>query len=367
MRSMVINRRTFLTGGAAIAALPLLPNILLGSERTLYAAALREADGGYAAAVFGVEEGEVVRVSLPARGHACAVRPGGEDCVAFARRPGTFAVAFGPQRKGAPLWFAAKPGRNFYGHGVFARDGRLLYSTENDFDGQRGVIGVRDAGDNYRHIGEFSSGGIGPHDIGLLGDGRTLVVANGGIETHPDRGRDQLNLTTMTPSLAYIDTYTGDMLERHELPHELHQLSIRHLTVAEGGIVVFGCQHKGPRNEQPILIGFHKRGERPQLAEIPKEANAGLKGYVGSICADSSGELVAATSPRGGVVLYFDVAGKRFIGSGAFDDASGVARRAGASGFIVTSGMGRIAAANPGSLELLALKGDAWDNHVTPM
>jgi len=27
--------------------------------------------------------------------------------------------------------------------------------------------------------------GISPHDINLLGDGQTLVIANGGIVTHP--------------------------------------------------------------------------------------------------------------------------------------------------------------------------------------
>ncbi|MGT2465595.1 DUF1513 domain-containing protein [Mesorhizobium atlanticum] len=34
---------------------------------------------------------------------------------------------------------------------------------------------------------------MGPHELLLLGDGRTLAIANGGIETHPDiwQGRTQ--------------------------------------------------------------------------------------------------------------------------------------------------------------------------------
>jgi hypothetical protein len=56
------------------------------------------------------------------------------------------------------------------------------------------VIGVRDASAGYRHIGELPSHGIGPHDLALLSDERTLVVANGGIRTHPDRRREELNL-----------------------------------------------------------------------------------------------------------------------------------------------------------------------------
>lgn len=369
---MAIDRRTFLSGGAAMALWPRLPAPARAGAGELFAAALREPEGRYAAAIFSAEAGEITRVALPARGHACAVRPGTHECIAFARRPGVYAVAFGPAASRAPLWFAAKPGRHFYGHGVFSADGRLLYSTENDFAGKRGMIGVRDATDGYRQIGEFESGGIGSHDITLLPDGRTLVVANGGIETHPDRGRAPLNLETMTPNLVYIDTRTGDLLERHALPRELHRLSIRHLSVAGGGCVAFGCQHKGARNEQPGLIGFHKRGEVIRLAEIPPAANARLKGYVGSISADRSGGMIAATSPRGGVALYFDVAARRFLGLAPFDDASGAAARGALPGFLLTSGSGRLAWGRPERTQMLpgtdfSTRAVAWDNHVTAL
>ncbi len=331
----------------------------------MFAAALRDPDGGYTASIFSVEDGEVSRVALPARGHSFAMRPGAGECIAFARRPGTFAVVFGPGMDRPPLWFAANADRHFYGHGVFSRDGRLLYSTENDFETRRGIIGVRDATNGYRQIDEFASGGVGPHDIALLGDGRVLVVANGGIQTHPDRGREILNLETMAPNLVYIDTQTGEVLERQELPKGLHQLSIRHLTVARGDRVVFGCQYKGPRNEQPNLIGFHKRGEALKLAEIPHSANVRLNGYVGSICADRFGGIVAATSPKGGVAIYFDVSSESFLGLASFADASGAARRK-AGGFLLTSGSGRLAWGRSDRTQPLAsaLAG-AWDNHVT--
>ena len=94
------------------------------------------------------------------------------------------------------------------------------------------LIGVRDATDGYKQIGEFRAHGIEPHDIALLPDGRTLVVANGGIRTHPDRGGEELNLASMRPSLVYVDVQTGDLLEEHRLAPALHQLSIRHLALA---------------------------------------------------------------------------------------------------------------------------------------
>ncbi|MDA7947503.1 MAG: DUF1513 domain-containing protein [Hyphomicrobiaceae bacterium] len=362
---MAIERRDILRMIAAASVTPMFPFTARAAPGELYAAALREPDGTFAVALFSPETGIVMKSALPGRGHSCLRRPGRMQCVVFARRPGTFAVALDVNDRRAPVAFASSPGRHFYGHGAFSRDGRLLYTTENDYDDRRGVIGVRDVDAGYRLIGEFPSGGTGPHDIAMLPDGRTLVIANGGIETHPDFGRELLNLKTMAPSLVYIDAETGDLLESHSLPGHMHQLSIRHLAACADRAVVFGCQHKGAKNVTPNLVGFHRRGEDLELAEIPETANGRLKGYVGSVAADASGEIVAVTSPRGGVALYFDVSGRRFLRLTAFSDASGVAGRAGQRGFVLTSGSGRIAGTNGDGDQCLGAFDVAWDNHLT--
>src|SRR3546814_20493551 len=80
----------------------------------------------------------------------------------------------------------APDGRHFYGHAVFDRAERLLYTTENDYEAGRGVIGVWDADAGYARAGELDAHGIGPHDLALGPDGRSLVIANGGLLTHPD-------------------------------------------------------------------------------------------------------------------------------------------------------------------------------------
>ena len=76
---------------------------------------------------------------------------------------------------------------------------------------------MRDATDGYKQIGEFPARGMEPHDVALLSDGRTMVIANGGIRTHPDSGADELNLPDMKPSLVYVDITTGDLLEEQVL------------------------------------------------------------------------------------------------------------------------------------------------------
>ena len=176
------------------------------SERLpeFFVAARREPDGGYAAAIFDPHRGDIARVSLPGRGHDAVARPSRAECVIFARRPGNFAVVLSPDRLTQPVWFTTPETRHFYGHGAFSRDGRLLYTTENDIASGSGMIGVRDATDNYRHVAEFSAYGIGPHDIAVMPDGVTVVVANGGIETHPDSGRQT---TQFGNDVSVLDLY----------------------------------------------------------------------------------------------------------------------------------------------------------------
>ena len=361
MRAMATDRRGFLTllGGGLLALG--CPATASGQAPELFAAARRERGGGYSAAIFDLAGNDVATVPLPGRGHDIAVRPGVRECVAFARRPGTFAVAFSPDRA-SPLPFTAAKGRHFYGHGAFSRDGRLLYTTENDFDAAAGIIGVRDAGQGYRLVGEYPSGAVGPHDIALLSDGRTLVVANGGIETHPDFGRHPLNLATMQPSLAYIDRETGDMLERVMLPAAYHQLSIRHLAVAGRDTVVFGAQYMGPRADRPPLLGVHRRGEAIRLIELPEETYALLRNYVSSIEADAVGMHVAATSSKGDVALIIDIAAARCIEIHRIADVSGVARRN--RGFLATSGSGALTPLAGGTTGPAIVTPAAWDNHA---
>lgn len=336
---MAIDRRSFLIGGGTVLASPGLRADGL-CEAELFAAACREPSGSYAAVAYADGCGIRQRVALPARGHDLVQRPGTRECVVFARRPGTFAVAFSADGARPPVEFRTGADRHFFGHGAFASNGRLLLTSENDYEGARGVIGVRDAASGYRQIGEFDAAGMEPHDIVLLSDGRTLAVANGGLETHPDAARENLNVPTMEPSLSYIDIETGDVLEVHTLPRALHKLSIRHLALAAGDLVVFGCQYEGPMTEHPPLVGIHRLGEDLRLVEAADGLYQPMKNYVGSVTADASGSYVAATSPRGGLALIVDAGARRICAQHALADVCGVAPRHAGAGFWLTSGSG---------------------------
>jgi len=359
---MQIERRTLLTGLASSAACLVLPRAAAALQLECFAAARKDGSGNFSAALFTLDS-DVQTVELPDRGHDIALKPDGSEWVAFARRPGRFGVAVpvGPQ---PPVWFSTKPDRHFFGHGVFSADGRLLYSTENDYAHAQGVIGVRDATDAYKQIGEFSAHGIEPHDIALLPDGRTMVIANGGIETHPDSGREELNLSEMQPSLIYVDARTGDLIEEHRLAPELYQLSIRHLAIAAGGTVVFGCQYRGPEEDAPALMGFHRRGERPVIVEAPAETQIALRNYIGSVAADRGGGIVAASAPKGGLVTYWDVTARRYLGASELADGCGLAPTHQAGHFLLTSGEGWLAKADASGAMSRQLSDFQWDNHA---
>lgn len=368
MPAMEIDRRGILRAfGIGLTTLA-APALARAEARELFLAARRESDGNYAAVIFDASGVDVARVPLPGRGHDSTVRPGTRECVTFARRPGNFAVAFTPDEGRPPVWFSSREGRHFYGHGVFSLDGRLLYTTENDYESGEGIIGVRDATGGYRQIGEFASYGTGPHDIALLPDGRTLVVANGGIRTHPDYRRQKLNLTEMKPSLAYIDLASGDLVDQVALPAELHQLSIRHLAVAGRDRVVFGGQHQGPREERPALLGMHRPGTDINLFQLGEDTYARMANYVSSVEADSMGDYVAATSSHGGIAVIIDLTRGNCAAVREIRDVSGVARRRGRAGFLSTTGGGDILLLGGEDaadiVRPVAHDGVAWDNHA---
>lgn len=332
----------------------------------LFAATRREASGGYSAALFTIK-GDVRAIPLPERGHDIAVRPGGREVVVFARRPGRFAIAFTANKKLRPVEFFAAGNRHFYGHGVFSPDGRLLYTTENDYENGVGVIGVRDVGAGYRQIGEFPSHGVGPHDMALLDDGETMVIANGGIETTPETGRQMLNLAEMEPSLVYVNRHHGELVEKQILPQALHQLSIRHLAVAGRNRVVFGCQFKGDKFERPALMGFHDRGGEVRLSSAPEAVQDAMKNYVGSVAVDAAGEVIAASAPRGNMITFWRARDGAYLGRRDMQDGCGVAGARRRGGFLLTSGVGLLAVgrplARPGALPVETTNFQ-WDNHA---
>ncbi|NYT69022.1 DUF1513 domain-containing protein [Pusillimonas noertemannii] len=380
MHSMGIDRRRFLAlllaaGGTSLAT----PIRARDGGAPLYLAA-RKREGRYEAAVFDASGADHQVVPLPDRGHSFAIDARRGRAVAFGRQPGFFAIAFDLHGRDEPRALELADERHFFGHGVYTPDGKLLFATENDYEAGRGVLGIYDASDagGYKRVGECPTGGIGPHEVVLMPDGRTLCVANGGILTHPDYGKLELNLDTMRPSLAYVDARSGRLLEQVFLPQELYRLSLRHMALDASGAVWVGCQYMGPAGDRPALVARHRRGEAIRLFSGPPEVLRDMRNYVGSVAADASGRIIATSSPVGGCVVFWDAGTGGFLRRVALDDGCGVAPAV-SGGFLLSSGLGAIAgvgleafesnggsAAGAAGMRFILPEegGRSWDNHM---
>lgn len=354
-RGTLIDRRSFVraAGLGFVAALSPRAGLALEQADAVFAAGFRASDGSYGAALVSESGAIVARIDLPDRAHGLTHSAATDMTVAFARRPGTFALAFDASGRSEPVVINAVDGRHFFGHGHFSPDGRLLYASENDFDGNRGMIGIYDAADGFRRIGEFEAHGIGTHDMTTSDDGRFLIIANGGIETHPDFGRTKLNIDRMQPSLVLLDALSGTLIEKHTLPAKLSQLSTRHLAVADGGRIWFACQYEGPRNHTPPLIGHFAHGGDLAFVSLPDDTTIGLGNYVGAIAVNRRDGLVGVTSPKGGRAVTLDAATGKVVDEQSVRDAAGIASAV--HGFAVSSYDGRFGATESAV---------AWDQHI---
>lgn len=370
---MPISRRHLM---ASLAAAGLVPTARLRAETpadTVLISSVDTADGAHALAAHSLDGTRLFSHPLPDRGHGSALHPRKPEVAMMARRPGTFMRVVDLRSGAIAAEAECPPGRHFYGHAAFSADGKVLYATENDYDNAAGAIALYDTTEGYRRIGEWNGLEIGPHELMLMPDGRSLVVSIGGIQTHPDHEREKLNLPTMAPALAYFDTTDGSMLFRTALAPELHQLSIRHLDVAADGRVAVCMQYEGPERDRVPLVGI-QQGDGPiRLLGMPERVMRRTANYAGSVRLDSSGRIVATTCPRGNLALFWDLAeDDSFLGWASVFDGCGLSATGVPGQFVIASGGGGLtlvdALAAEGPLATPVAPNDAdqvyWDNHM---
>ncbi len=239
----------------------------------------------------------------------------------------------------------------------------MLYISENDIAGARGVIGIYDVAREYRKIGEHSSYGTGPHEIMLLADGKTIAVGNGGLDTVPDAGRVDLNIETMQPSLAFVDAGTGALIAKHAMTGDLKSLSIRHVTQDAKGVVWFGGQWEGSPSETPQIVGSAGPDRALKLVDAPGG---------GKICAATSARWrsapTAVSSPQRTESRsrpYVDTETGNVVGKSNLKDVCGLASE-GSGDFAALSGFGVMRYETPRAsvISEVALSDIAFDNHL---
>ena len=355
-----------------------------------FASGARVGEGRHALVVVDADGRLLREDALPGRLHGAASHRGRGLAAAFARRPGEWFVLFDVAGGAPARRVPVRRSRRILGHGAFSADGRWLHTVENDFGGARGTLGVHDLADpaRPRRVAEIPTGGTGPHDALRVPGTDLLVVANGGIETHPDTGREKLNLPDMRPNVALLEASPGARprrLAEWRLPDAWHRVSPRHLALSAGGRLWVGAQDEREpedraRARAPLVAtaeladALRGAGTRPRTGgpvrlaldpvALPEAAHDALAGYVSSI--DATAGSVAVTSARGGAALLLDAGTRALAATLRLGDASGVAATDEPElGWRLTTGRGDFVAGDALGLEPRRVHPFAWDNHLT--
>lgn len=316
----------------------------------------------------------IARIEVPQRVHGSVYVPQMKQALYFARRPGNHLYVMDIESGALLNTVENTQDRHFYGHGVISGDGKWLYTTENNLHDLSGVIGIYDLSNlsvsgQVSKVAEYASGGIGPHQLALMPDQKTLVVANGGMATHPASGRKVLNLETMAPNLAYLDLSSGRVIESHRPPN--HKMSIRHLDVAADGMVVFGVQYQGELTDAVPLIASHRRGQALRWLELPESLQLRIKQYTASVAVDEQASHAMVSCPRGDLIACWDLASGTVTRELQSRDAAGLFR-AGPGLWVSSTGCGnvdlldtRLQNGTPLLTTSVSHSTYRWDNHLT--
>ncbi len=345
-----------------------VPHSQPGSE--LWVSAEGASEGHHLSWVAAGGTSEPQSIAVDFRGHGMAVDPQHpQRGVMFSRSPGTQGIVVNWQT-GAPVArFDSPAGHHMHGHGCFSADGQWLFNTESDYRTGEGKIIVRNT-DNWRVETLYSSGGVGPHEMHLMPDEQTLVVANGGLRTHPDSGRDILNLGNMDSSLTYVNAMTGEVKEQRRVDEP--KASIRHFDVAPDGTVAFATQVQRAAmsdNRLVTLAGVHQPGQPVRMLPGPDTLMSQFRDYMGSVRISALTGIAGFTSPRGNLVGFWDIHRGELVGYHAFFDVCGLTMSADQQRFVLSNSAGEIRQLNARTLQedkrhRQRFSDFSWDNHL---
>ena len=131
----------------------------------------------------------------------------------------------------------------------------------------------------------------------MLGDGRTLVVANGGIVTHSDAPGVKLDRAGMRPSLALLDARDGRLLDEARLAEPQWRLSLRHLAIGRGDAIAVAAQDEGDASDLLPLAAVWRRRAGLELLDAGPAVTPRMRGYCGGAAVDAAGTVAGRVVP----------------------------------------------------------------------
>ncbi len=178
------------------------------------------------------QDGSLVRKILPVAGHSVEVHPTVNTGVVNGQNAKTI-VAFEPSTLSLQAYLEFESGTRSGGHSEYLPDNQTMIITERkeytNYSGSKeahyGSLSIRD-NLTLKPLERYSCGGIAPHDINLLEDGKHVAVSNYGSTNWPS-GSTGLDRYRVEPCVTIIDVASGKIVERFAPPEPTSEY--RHL------------------------------------------------------------------------------------------------------------------------------------------
>ena len=233
-------------------------------------------------------------ISVPDEVHLAVMSPDNKSILVNSRKPGASLLKYSLSGE---LIAELKPlkDQHFEGHAIFSIDEKYLYVTASDFQQGSGKLLKLNSHD-LSLIEMYNTNGIGPHEL-VWQAPNIIAIANTGVLTHPDSGRDILNLDNIQSNVVLFNTL--DKTQVHEWTVPLAGLSARHLDRMDNGDLVIGCQYK-KEDQRPPCVAFATKGEALRFADRQNETlHWDMKGYTASIKSIPNSDQALISNPRG--------------------------------------------------------------------
>tara|TARA_R110001592_G_C13192015_1_gene752942 strand:+ start:981 stop:2066 length:1086 start_codon:yes stop_codon:yes gene_type:complete len=242
-------------------------------------------------------EKQIEKIDLPFLGHGLAFHPTHKERAVVFEKRGKGACEIDLIKKTVLRDIPTEINRQFYGHGTYSDDGKILYSAETIIEGEfAGLIVMRNT-DTLEELGHFPSYGNRPHDCQLLKDKRTMIITNGGgMYGEYEKG-----------SVTWVDTKTRALIKK--IPIENKKLNAGHVAVADSGDI---CVVSAPREglgfdkERGGILIANKDGLLTSV-KAPRKLLDALFGETLSVCIDNTNRTAVTMTPDAGEILFWDL------------------------------------------------------------
>ena len=174
----------------------------------------------------------------------------------------------------------------------------------------------------------------------------------------------------MSSNVSLLDTQTGYVKASHLSHHT--KASLRHMDISQSGIIAIASQvqrkHVKNLGSIPLTLLIHPNGKLMPLT-APEQLLKKMNDYVGSVRINNKHQTVAFTSPRGDLVLFWNINSGAFLGHHFFHNVCGLTVSTNEEYFVLSNSAGKIRQVHGDSLiENRDLRQSfpqiQWDNHM---